>query len=369
MTPVLPQIVDVFGISRQHVALLVTFFTLPGVFLGLLFGILTDRIGRRQILVPSLLLFGVAGVLCGFAPNFSVMLFFRFLQGIGGAVLGTISVTILGDNFRGHDLVKAMGYNSSVLSVATASYPALGGILASVHWRLPFFLPALAVIVAVWVIVSLKSPEPEKKEQLKGYLKNALSGVFNLRLGFIFGLGFLTFMLLYGPYLSFLPLYTAERYHTSPLLIGMLFSVASISSAFTSSRLGFISKRLSQRTILLISFILYTVTFFGISICNCIEVMFLPVIAFGIAQGLNLPTVQNIVASAAPLEYRGAFMSFNTTIFRLGQTLGPLLAALVYSNSSMKGVFRAGGVLSFIVFISLLIFGSVISKGKKETTA
>jgi MFS transporter, ACDE family, multidrug resistance protein len=58
-----------------------------------LLGVLSDRYGRKKILVPALLLFGLAGGACAFARNFDVLLVFRFFQGMGAAALGTLKTS------------------------------------------------------------------------------------------------------------------------------------------------------------------------------------------------------------------------------------------------------------------------------------
>jgi ACDE family multidrug resistance protein len=97
VTPAFPEVAQEFGITRGQVGLLITVFTLPGVLLTPVLGALSDRFGRRKILIPSLMLFGIAGGACAFAPDFDLLLAFRALQGVGAASLGAMNVTLIGD--------------------------------------------------------------------------------------------------------------------------------------------------------------------------------------------------------------------------------------------------------------------------------
>lgn len=117
--------------ASGQVGLLITVFTLPGVVLTPIWGVLSDRYGRKRVLVPSLILFGLAGGACALARNFELLMVLRTIQGVGAAALGAINVTIVGDLFSGRERTAALGYNSSVLSSATAAYPAIGGALAT----------------------------------------------------------------------------------------------------------------------------------------------------------------------------------------------------------------------------------------------
>jgi ACDE family multidrug resistance protein len=120
ITPAFPGVVSELGIDRSEIGLLITVFTLPGVVLTLILEIVADRLGRKRVLAPSLLVFGLFGGACMFARDIDTLLFLRFLQGIGAGALGSMNVTLIGDLFKGGDCVAAMGYNSAILSVGTA---------------------------------------------------------------------------------------------------------------------------------------------------------------------------------------------------------------------------------------------------------
>jgi len=148
ISPAFPEIQEAFGISKPAVGLLIVVFTLPGVLFTPVLGVLADRFGRKKILVPSLLLFGIAGTACFFARDFNLLLTLRFLQGIGAASLGSLNVTIIGDLYSKRQLATAMGYNASVLNIAVPLYLIIGGAMASLAWYYPFALSIIAVPLA-----------------------------------------------------------------------------------------------------------------------------------------------------------------------------------------------------------------------------
>lgn len=88
VAPAFPEVRQEFGVSSGQVGLLITVFTLPGVLLTSVAGVLSDRFGRKMILIPSLMLFGIAGGACLLAKNFELLLALRTLQGVGAAALG-----------------------------------------------------------------------------------------------------------------------------------------------------------------------------------------------------------------------------------------------------------------------------------------
>ncbi|NJO90339.1 MAG: MFS transporter [Chloroflexia bacterium] len=88
LAPAFPKIIEHFDINTRKVGWLIAAFTLPGIVLTPLLGILSDRIGRKKVLIPSLLLFAIAGTICAFIDDFSLLLVVRFFQGIGVRILG-----------------------------------------------------------------------------------------------------------------------------------------------------------------------------------------------------------------------------------------------------------------------------------------
>ncbi|HKI87863.1 MAG TPA: MFS transporter, partial [Draconibacterium sp.] len=201
ITPAFPSIQKHFGLTPTQVTLLITVFTFPGIFLAPVVGVMADRMGRKTILLPSLFLFGLAGLGCFFTRDWTILLVLRFFQGIGAASLGTLNVTLIGDIYSGEKRGEIMGYNASVLSIGTAAYPAIGGALALAGWQFPFLLPLLAIPTALLVIFVLKNPEPSKQRNLKEYLQRTWKNINKKTVWGLFIINILVFVVLYGSYL------------------------------------------------------------------------------------------------------------------------------------------------------------------------
>ena len=92
--------------------------------------------------------------------------------------------------------------------------------------------------------------------------------------------------------------------------------------------------------------------------------MLVPAGLFGAAQGINIPSVQTLLAGIAPLEYRAAFMSANGTVLRLGQTLGPVITGAVYAGFGMNATFYTGAVVAGImgIIVLMMVAGSMRHK-------
>lgn len=355
LTPAFPAIKNYFSMTPKEVGLLITFFTLPGVILTPVLGVLADRYGRKKILVPSLILFGIAGGACFFAHEFSELLILRFLQGIGAASLGSLNVTLIGDIFSGNERGAAMGYNASMLSMGTFSYPLIGGFLASIGWNFPFVLPPLAVVVGLLVLFQLKNPEPSENTNLKEYFIATWKIVSQRSIIGLFSVSILTFIILYGPYLTYFPFLIGDHFKMPPHIIGILMSSASVATIFSSAQMGKAIKRFGERKLMLLSCGFYLISMIMIPFIENVWLLILPSMLFGIGQGMNLPSLLSLLTSLAPMNQRGAVMSFNGMVLRLGQTLGPLVMAPIYGLWGLDGTYLVGSVIALIMFIMIFV--------------
>src|SRR5881275_1767321 len=104
-------------------------------------GSLADMFGRRLLYSIGLVIFTVASMLCGFSPNATFLEISRGAQGVGGAIMFSVSLALLADAFRGKDRGVAFGIWGAITGVAVAIGPLLGGALTSgLDWRWIFFV-------------------------------------------------------------------------------------------------------------------------------------------------------------------------------------------------------------------------------------
>ncbi len=347
ITPAFPRMMRELSITAEAVGMVVTVFTIPGVLLTPVLGVLADRWGRKRILGPSLLLFGVAGFACSFAPDFQTLLALRFLQGVGAAALGALNLTIVGDLYSGSRRADALGLNATALSLGVAAYPVIGGGLAMLGWRYPFLLPLTAVPLGFIVLFALKNPEPERSGVSLGrYLSDTLRVLKSRSVLGVMLSTMLTFVILYGPVLTFLPVLLSERYGASSAVIGAVLSCAALVIGLASSQVGKLTRRFGEANLIRAGFALYALSMAAMLAAPSLWWFPLPVLLYGAGQGLNMPSAQALLTAAAPLGNRAGFMAVNGMALRLGQTLGPALMALVYGWFGLDGVYWAGGVVA-----------------------
>lgn len=348
ITPVLPQISHVFQVTPQEASLLIMFFTLPGVFLTPVFGILADLYGRRRVLAPVLFLFGIAGTLCFWAPDFKTLLILRVFQGIGAASLGAMNVTIISDQFEGSDRTTALGYNSGMVSFGATLYPAIGGSLALIGWRYPFLLPILAIPTGLLVIFKLKPAQKIVRLKYSEYFSGVFNALRSRKIRTMFLLSTTTFLLMYGPVLTFLPFFMEHFFGSNTFTIGLILASISIGNLISGSMLGKLTTRFSNVELLLISYLLYASALALIPFMPYEYTLIVPCVLFGLAIGINNPNIQTLIAKSVRPTMRAAILSINGMVLRIGQTVGPLI---------MASFFALGGYTVAYLLCALLAFG------------
>lgn len=356
LTPAFPKIIRHFNISPRQIGYLITVFTLPGIFLAPVMGVLADRFGRKTILLPSIFIFGLGGFLCSLTNTFHMLLVFRFVQGLGGASLGMVNVTLIGDLYSGNKRASAMGMNASVLSLGTASYPAIGGALATIAWFYPFYLPILAIPVGLFVIFSLDNPEPGGHAVLKDYFKSAWRAINVKEVWGLFLITICLFIILYGSYLTYFPLLLEKNFNADSLKIGLVMSAMSITTAAVSSQLGRLTRSFHEKTLLVFSIACYFIALILLAVANSWILIITAVVIFGMAHGMIIPNVQTMLVGFASINERAIFMSFNSMVLRIGQTLGPLFIGLFYNLNGLRTTFLAGAGMTVIMYFILTVF-------------
>lgn len=355
ITPAFPGIIKYFGISARQVGLLITAFTLPGIFLTPLTGILADRLGRKTVLIPSLFIFGIAGFACSLMKDFNSLLVLLFIEGIGASGLSSINITLIGDFFQGEKRTTLMGYNASILSIGTATYPAIGGFIAQWGWQYIFYLPLLAIPLGIFVLFALESSGTQNTQPIPDYFKRVWKTVNQRSVWGLLVINLLIFVLLYGSYLTYFPIMMSERMQATSVQIGFMMSIMSLVTAGMSSQLGRISRQLATRTLLAIGSGFYFISMLILWRANNWVLVAFSVVFFGFGHGLMIPSVQNLLVSFTTIKERAAFMSINSMVLRIGQTIGPLMVGTAFAVFGLDGAFATGAGIALIMLFPILI--------------
>jgi ACDE family multidrug resistance protein len=324
VSPVLPDLRPVFGVTDAQVGLVITAYTLPGVVVTPFVGLVADRFGRRRVVVPLLVLFAVAGAGVAVARTFAEVIALRFLQGIGASALITLAVTLIGDVYEGPRRDAVMGVNGSTIGTGAAFYPLLGGALAGIRWSAPFLFFGVGALVAVVAVVALDEPDAERSTDVRAYL-GRLRAVATLpeAVGIFVAL-FAAFLIFYGAVLTALPLLLRDAYGLGSGRIGATLSAVAIASAVVSSQYGRLSDRLAAPRLVAVGFVAYGLGLFGVRLAGSPRAVAAALLVFGVGFGVVMPAIDTTVVTLVADDLRAGVMGLRTSVLRLGQTVGPV---------------------------------------------
>ncbi|WP_276259868.1 MFS transporter [Haloglomus litoreum] len=360
----LPEIQAKFGVSEANAGLFITLYALPGILLAPVIGSLADRIGRRDVLVGSLVLFGSAGTAIAFTSEFTVALALRVLQGFAaGSILSALAMTVVGDRYTGRRHDAVMGVTSAMLSLGTAAYPVLGGILAARAWNAPFLLYALTLPVAGFVFVALDGGSTDTGGD-GGYLREALRLVPARQATILYGVMFASFTLIFGGIYTALPFYlTAATWGFSPTMVGLTTSAVLLMTGLVSTQNGRLATMASTTTLLTAGFGLYAISLLGVAVATTTPTLVGALLVFGIGGGLVTPTLFAGLSSLAPDRVRGGVMSLQTTTIGISQATGPAIFTFLGGELGYQATLAGGSAGAALAAAIIVVVAADLRAG------
>lgn len=260
MLPALPYMGEALGISNENERQFVVTAYMLGMGIAVLgFGPLTDRFGRRAPLLVGVGIYVVAAIVAAFAPNFTMLLVLRFIQGMGAASVRVIAQAVVRDRYSGREMAEVMSLTFMVFMAIPIIAPGIGQVLLLTGpWQSIFiFMGGLAL--ALWVWTFLRLPETLPLDQRRPLSASGIFESFRLvftnRVAISYGLAG---MFLFGALFGFIT--SAQQIYVDIYGLGVYFPVAFAAmaglmaiSSFTNSRVvrRFGMRRLSHGAMLI----------------------------------------------------------------------------------------------------------------------
>ncbi len=291
-------------------------------------GALSDRYGRRPIILGSLLVLGIDFLVMGLAPSIAWLFAGRILAGVMGGSFSAANAYIA-DISTPENRAKNFGLVGMMFGLGFIFGPALGGVLGGVHVKLPFFVSA-GLALANWLYGFLVLPESLPKEKRSSFSikkANPFGSIRRLRAyPLVAGLAvvFLCLSFAQRGLENVWVLYTAYRYDWSEMSNGLVLGLVGIMAVIVQGGLVRpIIARIGERKAIILGTTVSAIAFLGYGLAPA-GWMILVVIVFGALGGITGPAIQSLVASQVDSSEQGKVQGALTSLMSLTNIFAPV---------------------------------------------
>ena len=357
LVPVLPTMKSKLDLSQFQVSLMITVFSLAAGIIIPLIGYLSDRFGRKWIIIVSLGVYGIGGIVSGIAAwlmddSYITILIGRIIQGIGAAGTAPIAMALIGDIYTGAQESKALGIIESSNGLGKILSPIIGSAIALISWFAVFFtFPILCFATAIFLWFAVKEKKKKSGKPLPEYLES-LKKIFKQKGWLIpaFFVGAVGLFILFGV-LFYLSAILEDKFKIDGMIKGFILAIPLLGMVVTAYITGAKIKQNKPfiRKIMVIGLILLTSSMFAVSFFQQIYLMIGLLTIGSVGTGLLLPCLNTLITGAVEKAERGMITSLYGSVRFLGVAFGPpLFSALM--KVSHKTVFFSMAGLSLVTF-------------------
>ena len=356
LMPVVPAIRDNFKDMPNILTWAPLVLSAPGLCIALLSpyaGVLTDKLGRRKLLLIFVTLYGIGGVLPFFMESFPALMGGRLILGIGEAFLLTIANTLLGDYFSHEVRTNWLMIQGFISSLCGTLLLWASGYLANIGWQYPFLVYGLAFLISIAAYFFIFEPEIKAEKPKEAVVSNGKLP-FNLIIQLcattlIASIIYFVYTLQFSLALDGLGLKREQ--------IGKYSAMASLAVPIGALLFKLISNK-PMRVQLLIVAICIGVGLTGIGMSKSLEMVVASAWIQQLGCGMVMPVLIAWGLNSLPSEFRGRGMGLWSSAFFLGQFVSPLFfTAMRSATGSSVNAFVAFGILCLVLGGVNFIFG------------
>lgn len=348
MAPVLPEMVGPLHTTDAGIGLLMSVYTISTAIFTLVIGHFMDKVNRKKILVPCLILYGLPGLVCFFISDFQSLLILRFLQGMGVGAMLTLALLIIGDVYKGYDSVRAISKISISIAIGAVSAPLIGGLLAIFGWNYPFLFYALSLPFALIVITFLPETKSEESTGVHKGIMNAFTALKDIRIFYTVFMAFATFFLLFA-LIVYVPFLLKNLFGFSAGISGLMLAVEGIAVIIMASRVRMLTTRYSPIPVIVVGFFLVGLSLALLSFLPSVAGIIILLLVFGAGFGLAQTTIDVLIVSISARESRGGVLSIHNCMKYIGQSLSPVIFAIILVYFGLNMVLLIAGIFGLLM--------------------
>lgn len=344
--PVLPTIMNELRLSGSVVGNLVAAFALAQLIISPIAGRWVDQFGRKKMIVIGLIIFSFSEFLFGIGRIVEVLFISRILGGISAAFIMPAVTAFIADITTMETRPKALGYMSAAISTGFIIGPGIGGFLAEIGPRIPFFAAAiLAFLAAVLSVITLREPERKHGEVIEENL-SGWKRIFSPLYFIAFLIIFITSFSL-AAFESLFSLYVDRKFGFTPKDIAIIITGGAIVGAIAQVALfDRLTKYLGEIGVIRYSLVISVILVYMMTVVT--EYIHILLVTFIVFVGFDLirPAITSYLSKIAGDE-QGFVGGMNSMFTSIGNVLGPIIGGVLFDIKLDYPFYFAAIVLAF----------------------
>ncbi len=369
LIPILPLFASQkLNISDFQIGIVIASFSFIQFLFNPILGKLSDRIGRRPLIVYTLLITSISYFIFTFATSFWILLLSRVLAGFGGSNIG-VAQAYIADITTKQERAKGMGLIGAAFGLGFLFGPMIGGILSQYGYEYAGYGSSIFSFTA-FLFSFFFLPE-SKKENIK--YDNSKLKILDLKFaaetlkipftGMLITMFFLIVFSMANIYGTF-PIIGSKYYHFSNKEITILYVIMGLIGAIIQGGLmKYLSTKIKDKNLVVfgmivlslgLGFIPYSINFYGLIVS---------ISMLSIGSGILQPVILSMISKYSPEHNQGATLGFSQSLSALGRVLGPLWGGFSYDYLGFRSPFLTGAIITLItLLISFKMLNNLESK-------
>lgn len=353
--PILPEVIVQQGFDKIHVGGLLTIYSLASFFTAPFWGILSDKMGRKKLILIGLLGFCTSFLLISLFMNSLILLYIsRIIGGLFSGALYTAVTGFIGDISTEENRNKYMGFMGMSIGLGFIFGPALGGLLGKISLSTPFTVSSILIfLLFIYASIILKEPERHAATQKRAIVPKGASTLFKYRVRYLFLFSFMVTFLLAGLE-STLQLFQMDKINITATQLGSLFLFSGFVDFMVQGGLvrhikdgtevkWLIGAQLVTATGLFMFPFTSSLAFAGLALC---------VFTAGNALARTLNT--SLSSKEAGGKY-GTAAGISYSMDNIGRIIGPLFFTWLLTKQA-NFVYEISGILALLSIVILVLF-------------
>lgn len=355
VVPILGVYAERFGASGYAVGWLFATFSLAQLVFAPLLGRLSDRIGRKPVIIISLIGTAVGSFVTGAAGALWVLYLGRVIDGASGASL-SVAQAAVADMATPEQRPKLVGMLGAAFGIGFVFGPAIGGLAALGGPHVPFYVAAaLAAVNAIAALIRLPETKVASGPRVKGTKAARAPRLPALRrlaiIGFLGTFAFTAFEATFS-------LFGSNRFSlTEGSSAGVFLGIGVVLVAVQGGGFARLAARMPARHLYPAALVLVVIGLAVVGASKSWALLIVGLLVLSVGQGVASPALTEMVNQAAPPERRGEAMGYQQSSYAVGRVLGPPLAGSAFDRIGVWSPMAAGAAVTAMALCLLLVWG------------